>query len=190
MIKQKKMIKQVSTCIAFFMSIIIFAQSSEKDTYKGHKGNWEVAGTIYSINFDNTATVNVQDNINIGLQVGVVRNFKNNLFLGASINTSTIKNAGLWENPVNYLSFNLQGGIKIPTGGLTEGILAVGSSYISAINTLPNAKSSFSGNITGGFIFWLRNSNWGLTLQDTYKFVNSDYMVNHNQILVGIRYKL
>ncbi|WP_435415098.1 hypothetical protein [Polaribacter aestuariivivens] len=183
------MIKQLSTIIVLFMSILIYAQGSDKDTYKGHKDRWEVFGAIYSINFDNTASVNVQDNINIGLQVGVSRAFKNNFFLAAGANISTIRNAGLWENPVDYISFNVEGGYRIQTGGLTEGVIAIGSSYINAINTLPDAESSFSANIKGGFIFWLNDSNWGLTIADTYKFVNSDFMVSHNQITVGTIYK-
>lgn len=160
-----------------------------------HEGDWEVAAMFGSINFDNTATVHVQDNINIGFTLEAARKFKNNLFLNAGISFSSGKELGeLYENPLTYFSANANVGFRFRSVDIPKPFVvpfvAVGGSFINAANTLPDAESSFSANFTGGFIFWLNQSNLGLTIQDTYKVVDSDYMVSHNQILVGVRYKL
>ena len=177
------------TVCALFLGLVAIAQNAERD----HK--WELAALFGSINFDNTATVNVQDNINVGFTLEGTRKFENNLFLNAGVSFSSGKELGeLYENPLTYFSVNADVGyrfrlVEIPKPFMVP-YVAVGASYINAANTLPNAESSYSINATLGFIFWLNQSNWGLTIRDTYKFVNSDYMVNHNQILVGVRYKL
>lgn len=184
--------KTIITFCTLLLGLVAIAQekasSNNKQDVKEHK--WEIIASFGSIHYENTTNVNVQDNINIGLTLGLARQFSNNFFVDGGVTFSTLKDVGLWENPLNYLSVNANVGYKIQTGGLSEAYIAGGGSFINAINTIPNAESSFSGNITGGFIFWLRDSNWGITIQDTYKFVSSDYMVNHNQITVGVRYKL
>lgn len=187
--------KTIITVGVLFLSFVAFAQNTDKDNGKDTNLNkdhkWEVIASFGSIKFNNTSTVDVKDNINVGLTLGLARQFQNNLFVDAGATFSSGKELeNLFENVINYFSVNANVGYKIQTGGLSEAYIAGGGSFINAINTLPNAESSFSGNITGGFIFWLRDSKWGVTIQDTYKFVNSDYMVSHNQITIGVRYKL
>mgnify|MGYP005996482761 FL=1 len=181
--------KTIITVCALFIGLVAMAQNADRD----HK--WEIGALFGSINFDNTATVNVQDNINVGFTVEATRKFENNLFLNAGVSFSSGKELGeLYENPLTYFSANADVGYRFKLKEITKPFMvpyiAVGGSYINAANTLPNAESSYSLNTTVGFIWWLNQSNWGLTIRDTYKFVNSDYMVNHNQILVGVRYKL
>ncbi|MCL7753302.1 outer membrane beta-barrel protein [Polaribacter sp. Z022] len=186
--------KTIITLSAVLFSFLAMAQERER-SFDLHTGNWEIAALFGSINFDNTATVNVQDNINIGFTVEGTRKFKNNLFLNAGVSFSSGKELGeLYENPLTYFSVNADVGYRFKLKEITKPFVvpyvAIGGSYINAANTLPNADSSYSINTTVGFIFWLNQSNFGLTIRDTYKFVESDYMVNHNQILVGLRYKL
>ncbi len=175
------------TLSALLFSFLVMAQDDV------NAGRWEVSGAFGSIHFDNTATVHVQDNINVGLTFAVARKFANNFYTSAGVAFSTVTDAGLWENPLHYFSGNVDIGYRFRSKNIPKPFMvpyiAIGTSYIKAANTLPNAESNFSGNITGGFIFWLNNSHWGLTLQDTYKFVNSTSMVSHNQITIGAAYK-
>ena len=66
----------------------------------------------------------------------------------------------------------------------------MGVSHISAPNTISDSSSSISLNFTGGFIFWTKNNNLGLTIQNTYKSVSDENMLSHNRISVGVKYKL
>jgi len=133
---------------------------------------------------------NLQDNINVGLDVGITRTFTNNFFLSSSFTFSIIKDAGLWENPLTYYSANLTAGYKFETNGLTEPYLSIGTSFIGAPNTIDNSSSSFSFNLTAGCIFWLRDSNYGITMDATYKSVSNENMVSHSRISVGVAYKI
>jgi hypothetical protein len=141
----------------------------------------------------NPTYTNLQDNVNVGFDVGITKTFSNNIYLSSGVTFSFLKDApwGFWENPLNYFSVNADLGYKFDLDGkLTEPYLAIGGSYISAPNTIANSSSTFSLNFTGGFIFWLRNSNYGLVIQNTFKNVNDENMVPHNRFTVGVRYRL
>ncbi|MFY0602725.1 MAG: outer membrane beta-barrel protein [Flavobacteriaceae bacterium] len=169
-------------------------KSKHQNSKKVKKDTWtiDVDFGATKLSEDEPTYSLLKDNVNVGFNVGATRTFENNLFVSAGVTFSVLKNGpfDLWENPMDYFSVNADVGYKFKSDALTEPYLAIGTSFISAVNTIPNAESSFSINFTGGFIFWLRDSNYGIVIQNTYKSVSSDYMVSHNRVTLGVRYRL
>ncbi|MGY0406897.1 MAG: hypothetical protein ACWIPJ_00865 [Polaribacter sp.] len=184
----------ITLTVALFIGFFTFGQVTKKYS---REENWGITASFGSINFDNTNSVNVQDNINVVVSLEVTKKFRNNMFASIGTTFSFLNEGGdrgkLWENPVDYLSIDANLGYRFINRNYPKPFvvpyIAVGTSYITKVNTIADAKSSFSTNITGGLIFWLNHSNFGLTLKDTYKFVDSNSMVSHNQIMVGLAYK-
>jgi hypothetical protein len=151
---------------------------------------WNISTTLGSIQFFNTSELNVRDRVNVGLSLEATRVFDNNLFVSAGTTFSTLKNIFLWENTLNYFSIDLYGGYVFKFDGLSEFTLATGTSFISAPNTIPDGNSSFSFNVSGGFIFWLNDSNFGIIIRNTYKSAIANNFVSHNRFSLGLAYKL
>lgn len=158
--------------------------------WKASESKLNVTADFGSTKFNNTASTDVGDNINVGLSLGVTRVFENNLYVSSGVTFSTFKSTEFWVNSLDYFSVNANVGYQFNTGRLTVPYLALGTSFIKAVDAIPNASNSFSFNVTGGFVFWLKDSKYGLTMQNTYKFASSDSMVSHNQITFGVAYKL
>ena len=126
--------KTIITLSAVLFSFLAMAQE---------ESSWEIGALFGSINFDNTATVNVQDNINIGFTVEATRKFENNLFLNAGVGFSSGKELGeLYENQLTYFSANADVGYRFRSNEYPKPLMvpdvAIGGSYINAANTLPN----------------------------------------------------
>lgn len=183
--KKSIMDKKILILIGFLF--IGYVGTSQK---LGNEGKWEVATELGATKLYNNSTLNTGDNVNVGLSLEAKRLFGNNLFVSAGTTFSTLKNTFLWDNPLNYFSIDLYSGYRFNSNGLTNYSLAIGTSYISAPNTVPNGSSSFSLNFSGGFIFWLRDSNYGIILRNTYKAAMDDNYVSHNRLSVGLAYKL
>ncbi|MCI2228270.1 hypothetical protein MC378_03755 [Polaribacter sp. MSW13] len=126
------------------------------------------------------------DRVNVGLSIGVARTFESNLFASTSVAFSVGKETGLWDNPIDYLSVNLEGGYKFKTGTFFVPFLAIGGSYINAPNTIANSKSSIAITPSAGFNMWFKNSSYGFTTKFGYKLVSNDYMETHKYLTIGI----
>jgi len=186
-----------NTILIAFLLVYAFsyAQFSNRNS---SEGKWQVDMNFGSTKLYNTTSLNVGDNINVGLDLGVTREFANNIYASVSLTSSTIKKAGeLWENPLTYFSSNFSAGyvfndLKTDRFGhqFITPFFGVGTSFISAPNTIENSESSNSINFTVGAIIWLRDSNLGFVLKDTYKEVNNNFMVSHNRITLGLKYNL
>lgn len=156
----------------------------------GKDSKWDVSATLGATKLYNNSTLNTGDNVNVGLSLEATRLFDNHLFVSAGTTFSTLKSTFLWDNPLNYFSIDLYGGYRFDSTGLTDYSLAVGTSYISAPYTVLNGSGSFSLNFSGGFIFWLRDSNYGIILRNTYKASMDDNFVSHNRFSMGLAYKI
>ena len=167
---------------------------SEHNTKDNAANKWEASVALGTINFKNSESLTVGDNINVGLTFEGLYKFDNNMFLSGGTTFSVIKNfEGLWQNTLNYFSINANAGYRFKTVTKTEPFIvpyvAVGTSFINAANTITNAKASVSANFTWGAIIKMKDAKWGMTIQNTYKAVNSASMVNHNQFTLGAAYK-
>ena len=163
-------------------------------TFSQRYSGWEASLGLGTIKFQNTESVNVKDNINVGITLEVLKEFENKMYVSSGITFSTLSEAGnLWSNPLKYFSANADVGFRFNSITFRKPYMipyvSIGTSYINAANTIPDSNASMSLNFTGGVIFWLNDSNWGLTVQNTYKVVESDFMVSHNQFTLGASYK-
>lgn len=184
----------------FFTFFITFTFSQLEDSKitqdslpKHHKEKWVLLvdyGTIRLQEKEPTFS-KLKEKTLVGFDIGVTRNFKNNLYLSSSITFSVFKEVpDFYRNEFNYFSANLDLGYKFKSKSLTEPYFAIGTSLINAPATIADSNSSFSLNFTGGVIFWLRNPNYGLVIENTYKSVSTKDMVPHNRFTLGIRYKI
>ncbi|PQJ81934.1 hypothetical protein [Polaribacter glomeratus] len=198
------MIKNFSLVLFLFVSTLGYTQKESKEavqeSIQTNAGTWQIDLGFGTTKLYNTPKLSVIDNIIVGLNLGVTRQFSTNFYTAAGITFSTLKNAGgLWENYLNYFSANLSGGYVFNNLDVGEQgyqfatpFLGIGTSFISAPNTIKSSSTTMSANFTGGVIFWFRESNFGLVMQDTYKMLpdNSSSMVSHNQFTIGLKYKL
>ncbi|QTD36769.1 hypothetical protein JL193_11575 [Polaribacter batillariae] len=184
--------KTIITTCAFLMSLLAVAQAdgNKNDARFFEKGNsyWTVDATFGVIaGWDQKADVDrLGDMVNVGLTVGVARTFKSNFFTAASASFSVAKETGLWSNPVNYFSANLEGGYKFKTGTFFVPFVALGANYIKAPNTIANSKDSFAFNPSAGINAWFKNSSFGVTAKFGYRFASEKYMGTHRYLTVGI----
>ncbi len=154
------------------------------------ENEWNISTTFGATKLFNTSELNVGDNVNAGLSLEVTRVFDTNFFVSAGTTFSALNSTFLYDNPLNYFSMDLYGGYKIDSEGLTDYSLAIGTSFISAPNTVPNGNSSFSLNFSAGATFWLNHSDYGIIVRNTYKAALGDNFVSHNRFSLGLAYKL
>lgn len=158
--KKKKMIKRTLIVLLLLTvgSNAMAQQDKQSNTVKEDTWTLDIGFGSTRLFKNEPTHTNLQDNIMVGVDLGVSYTFSSGLYGAVSTTFNTFKQGpfDLWENPLQYFSLNLDLGYKFDTGGLTEPYLAVGTSFIGAPNTIDGSSSSFSVNLTGGFLFWLR----------------------------------
>ncbi len=175
----------VTALVTVVFGTTVFAQKSEVNSDK-----WMLKFDFGATKFNNTATTHVGDFVNVGIGLEAIRTFENNVFVSAGATISVLKKTSLWENPLEYRSFNADVGYRFSREHIVQPYVSVGASYITKANTLPNAEGTFSVNFTGGLLLWIHDSNFGINLQNTYKTVSNENMVPHNRFTLGVTYRL
>lgn len=176
--------------IAFLIPSAVSGQEKdETGSFLASNGEsyWSVdVGFGLVAGFEESNQAKIGDKVNIGASLAIMRTFQSNLFLSSGITFSTIEDSGLWENPLDYFSVNLEGGYKIDTNSPFMPFLSIGGSYISAPNTIENSKAAYALSTSVGALMWFKNSKFAISSKWTYKMVNSNYMAPHSQLLFGI----
>ena len=186
--------KMVAVVLLLSVTGIVLGQETQEKKRQIKSDTWILDVNLGATHFTSNEPTfsNLKDNVNVGLDLGVTYTFKSNLYASLGGTFSLLEDGpfDLWDNPLTYYSFNADIGYKFDTGGLSQPYLAVGGSFIGAPNTIDGSSGTFSVNLTGGFLFWLRDSNWGITIQNTYRYVDNTDMVPHNRFTFGVRYRL
>lgn len=184
--------KTIITLSALFISFFAMAQDdankNEYSFFEDGNSYWTVDATFGVIaGWDGQSDVErLGDQVNVGLTIGAARTFESNLFTSASVSFSVAESTGLWDNPLEYLSVNLEGGYKFKTGTFFVPFVALGANYLNAPNTIANSKSSIAINPSAGVNAWFKNSTFGLTTKFGYRIASDDYMGSHRYLTVGI----
>lgn len=191
--------KTIITLSAIFFSFLVMAQknSTKKDYNFFNDGHsyWTIDATFGVIaGWDEQAytdnnilyTEKIGDQVNVGLTIGATKTFESNFYASTSVAFSVAKETGLWDNPLNYLAINLDGGYKFKTGTFFVPFLALGGSYINAPNTIANSNSSIAFTPSAGFNMWFKNSSLGFTTKFGYRLVSNEFMETHKYLTVGL----
>lgn len=183
--------KTIITLSVLFIGFVTFAQdASKKENQFFEEGNsyWTADATFGVIaGWDAEQDVlKMGDEVNVGVTLGVARTFESNLFTAASVSFSVAESTGLWDNPLDYLAINLEGGYKFKTSGNFVPFIALGASYINAPNTIANSKSSIAINPSAGVNLWFSKSNWGATTKFGYRVASNEFMGNHRYLTIGV----
>ena len=188
--------KTIITLSALFICFFAMAQEdANKNDYRFFEdGNsyWTVDATFGVIaGWDSKSDVDrLGDQVNIGLTIGAARTFASNLFASASVSFSVAESTGLWHNPVDYFSVNLEGGYKFKTSGNLVPFIALGANYLNAPNTIADSKSSIAFTPSAGANLWFNNSTFGLTTKFGYRIASDEYMGSHRYLTIGVVKKL
>lgn len=176
--------------ILILLAIICASQWVSAQRWYYNDAGWRLSSTFGATKFFNSSSKDVQENVNVGMSMEVTRVLNNGFFISAGTTFSTLKSTPLWENSLNYFSIDTQVGYLSNISDLTEYSLAAGTSFLSAPNTIDNANSSFSLNLSGGLTFWLNNTDVGIIVRNTYKIALNENYVSHNRFSLGLAYKL
>ena len=200
--------------IVFFISVLFFTTSVFSQTYspsrsmKSAKARKALSGDSFSadINFgftnffeDDLIYDVLRDNINFGVDIGVTKTFDSQFYVSGGLTFSILDDGvfDIWENTLNYFSFNADVGYTFKYHEIIEPYVAVGGSYVSTVLDndfspgVPDVINTYSINLVTGSVFWMgKSKNYGILVQHTFKLVNDEDMVSHNRFVTGIRFKI
>ena len=140
----------------------------------------------------------LKDNNMFGVDIGATKTFDNQFYVSSGFTIGIIDDGlfGLWTNDLSYFSINADVGYRFKSDPTIEPYVAVGGSFISTtldevppFSSISRDNNTFSLNLVTGSVFWIGKSNYGVVVQHTLKVLNDDYMVSHNRMVVGIKYR-
>jgi len=182
----------------FIVSIISLTMSI---TYAQEKDNsyefgfpdqnyWAVEGSFGIIAaFGEDDMSNIGDNVNVGMSLAISKTFESGFFMTSGFTFSTFRDTGLWDNPLKYLSADVEAGYKFRTSSPFEPFIALGTSYVYAPNTIEDSDGSLTFNASLGALMWFKDSRYALSGRWRYKGANSVFVPSHTQLLFGLVYK-
>lgn len=150
------------------------------------------------LNFGNTlfeqnkaVAIGLNEKNNVGFDIGLTCHFHQGIFISSSVTFSFLDEfQGIWENPLNYLSVDLNGGYTFNKKNQIQPFLGIGFGYIQEPNIISNAdEGAISFNTMAGLTYWIPYTNIGIAGQYTFKSVNNDFMVSHHRYVLGVKYK-